>query len=98
MSTIGSGQTLRCAVHPSRRAADVCPVCERPRCGADVAAYAGQGCAACIATAVPPPRPPVGERLLRGALASLGVAVAGGWVAAQYVDTQRFSLVAPALV
>jgi hypothetical protein len=98
MSDVGSGQTVRCAVHPSRRAAGPCPVCDRPRCGADVATYADHGCAACISAAVPTPRPPIRERLLRGALASLAVAFAGGWVAAQYVDTQWFSLIAPALV
>ena len=98
MSVVDAGQPTRCAVHPSRRAAGACPVCGRPRCGADATAYGGRGCAACVATAPPPARPPVGERLLRGALASFGVAFAGGWVAAQYVDTQWFGLIAPALV
>ena len=35
---------------------------------------------------------------MRSALASLAIAFAGGWVAAQYVDTQWFALIAPALV
>lgn len=96
--SVGTVQVTRCAVHPSRRASDACPVCARPRCGADAATYAGRGCAACATVPAPPRRPPVGERLLRGALASLGVAFAGGWVAAQYVDTQWFALIAPALV
>jgi hypothetical protein len=43
----------------------------------------------------PAPKP---ERLLRAALAALAVGFVGAWVAAQYVDTQWFGLVAPALV
>ena len=96
--SVGTAQATRCAVHPSRRAAGACPVCARPRCGADAASYAERGCAACTATPAPPPRPPVRERLLRAGLASLAVAFAGGWVAAQYVDTQWFALIAPGLV
>ena len=97
MSVVTAPAT-RCAVHPSRRAADACPVCARPRCGADAATYSRRGCAACVDAPAPPPRPTVGERLVRAALACFGVAFAGGWVAAQYVDTQWFALVAPALV
>ena len=95
---VATAQSARCAVHPSRRAAGICPVCGRPRCGADASSYAGRGCAACVAIAPPPARPGVGERLMRGALASFAVAYAGGWVAAQYVDTQWFALIAPALI
>src|SRR5436309_5579772 len=98
MSAAGTAQARRCAVHPSRRAAGTCPVCDRPRCGVDIDTYGDRGCAACIVAVSPPPPAPVGERMLRAALASLGIAVAGAWVAAQYVDTRWFGLIAPALV
>jgi hypothetical protein len=35
---------------------------------------------------------------VRAGLAALAVSMLGGWVAAQYVDTQYFAVVAPALV
>lgn len=98
MSTVGPAAGPRCAVHPARRAADTCPVCGRPRCGADVSAYAGSGCAACASTAEQPAPVPAGERAVRAALAALAVSFVGAWVAAQYVDTQYFAVIAPALV
>jgi len=36
--------------------------------------------------------------LLRAALAALGVGFLGAWVAAQYVDTQYFAVIVPALI
>jgi hypothetical protein len=44
------------------------------------------------------PTPSVTERVVRAGLAALVVSMLGGWVAAQYVDTQYFAVVAPAIV
>ena len=98
MTVVGSARALRCAVHPSRRAADLCPICDRPRCGADAARFQAAGCAACVQIGRPGPPASNNERMLRAALAALAVGYVGAWVAAQYVDTQWFGLIAPALV
>jgi len=99
VTAAGALAAARCAVHPSRRALDECPVCARPRCGADAAAYAGRGCPACVSTeatvVVPAGR---AELHARAGLAALAMAFAGAWVAAQYVDTRWFGIVAPALI
>lgn len=92
------GPDARCSVHPARRAADACPACGRTRCGADAAAYGTRGCPSCVrerAGGVPAGRT---EQWLRAGLAALAVAFVGGWIAAQYVDTQWFATVAPGLV
>lgn len=91
----------RCAVHPGRPAVDVCPVCARPRCGADAAV--GAGCVACggaaAADAGPTARPPGDlERLTRAALASYGVALVGGVVASEYVGATVFAYLGPFVV
>jgi hypothetical protein len=90
----------RCVVHPSRRAVDDCPVCGRARCAADATEWDVRGCAACGAQ--PRPRrgapPSTVELAVRGGLAGLVVAVLGGFVATQYVDTRYFAVVAPGLV
>ena len=69
---------LQCAVHPSRPAVDDCPVCGRPRCGADVAAVA-TGCLGCVSETAAPVatvRPPGDlERLVRATLAAYAVAL-----------------------
>src|SRR3954464_2630937 len=96
--SVTSEQSPRCAVHPARRASDLCPVCGRPRCAPDAMSYAGQGCAACVTAQVAPAPPSRTERLLRAALATLGIGFVGAWVAAQYVDTQYFAVVVPALI
>lgn len=95
---MGAAQPARCAVHPARRASDACPVCQRPRCAADAASYAARGCAACSTVSAAAPAPPRSEWLTRAAVAALGVAYVGAWVAAQYVDTQYFALIVPALI
>ena len=88
----------RCAAHPARPAVDRCPVCDRPRCGADASTFAGRGCATCIAAPGGAPTPTTAELLTRAGLAALAVAVVGGWVATQYVRSRGFSLIAPGLV
>lgn len=92
----------RCGVHPVRRAVDLCPVCARPRCAADVTAAAPRGgCPACggsVTSGPVLPVVPVRERLVRAALAGQGVAVLGGVVAAEYVDAPLFSYLTPFVV
>ncbi|HVE64572.1 MAG TPA: hypothetical protein VNB94_12325 [Mycobacteriales bacterium] len=88
----------RCAMHPARPAADMCPVCTSPRCSADAAAAAGGGCEVCQGrSGAPPRRPPVDLRALAGAatLAHL-TAVLSGYVGQQYVEVRYFSLLGPA--
>jgi hypothetical protein len=87
----------RCASHPARLAADACPVCDRGRCAPDVAAFAARGCAVCMAVDAAP-APGRLEIAVRAGLAALAVAVAGGWVAQQYVNVHLMSLIAPALL
>ncbi|GAC1439264.1 MAG: hypothetical protein NVSMB55_00120 [Mycobacteriales bacterium] len=94
-------QRVRCAVHPSRPAVDVCPVCQRPRCGADAVAP-GAGCLACTtpgpaqaATAV---RASDLERLVRAALAGYAVALLGGVIGSEYVGATVFEYLGPFVV
>jgi len=72
-------------------------VCARPRCGADASSHASAGCVACVG-ATRTAAPETGELWVRAALAALATAFVGGWIAAQYVDTQYFAVVAPGLV
>jgi hypothetical protein len=88
----------RCAVHPARRAVDECPVCERPRCGADAVDFGRSGCPACTATAAEAPDAGRAELLVRAGLAALAVAMLGGWIGTQYARNRGFSWIAPALV
>src|SRR4051812_49913544 len=60
--------------------------------------YAAQGCAACVTAQAAPAPPARTEWMLRAALAALGIGYVGAWVAAQYVDTQYFAVVVPALI
>ena len=96
--SVEAGPPARCAVHPARRAGDACPVCRRPRCAPDAAAYATRGCAACSNAGAVVPAPPRSEWLTRAALAALVLAYLGAWVAAQYVDTQYFAVIVPGLI
>src|SRR3954447_17766608 len=98
MSVGTTAQLARCAVHPARRASDVCPVCERARCAPDAASFAARGCAACAMTPAEAPAAPRSEWLTRAALGALGLAYLGAWVAAQYVDTQYFAVIVPGLI
>ena len=96
----------RCAAHPGRPALDTCPVCDRPRCGADAgtrwygAGGSGEGCAVCRGAQqaqghVPAPRL---ELLVRGALAANLVAVVMAFVVAEYVQATFFEYAAPAVL
>lgn len=91
----------RCAVHPSRPAIDDCPVCGRPRCGADVASVAS-GCLGCAGEtdAGTDRRPPPGdvERLVRAALAAYAVALVGGPIGSEYVGATIFEYLGPFVV
>lgn len=91
----------RCAMHPSRPAVDVCPVCDRPRCGADAAAP-GPGCLACAVSpgdeaAAVVPAPDL-ERLVRAGLAGYAVALLGGVIGSEYVGATVFEYLGPFVV
>jgi hypothetical protein len=88
----------RCAVHPARRAVDVCPVCGRPRCGTDAKDFGRAGCPACADLGMTAPAAGRGELLVRAGLAAMTVALVGGWIGTQYARNRGFSLIAPALV
>lgn len=87
----------RCAAHLGRPAVDLRPVCPRPRCGADVL---GGSCAVCRGGSAPDRRPAAGplELLVRAALAANAVAVAWGYVTAEYVGTDLFTYLSPAVL
>ena len=89
----------RCAVHPGRPAVDACPVCGRPRCAADAVA---PDCAVCRTRAPRPDRVRRTARdrelLVRAALASNAVAVAMGYVVAEYVQAEGFQYAAPVIL
>ena len=95
------GTRPRCAVHPSRPAVDACPVCGRPRCGADVASVVS-GCLGCAGQAERPASvgaPPGDlERLVRAALAAYSVALLGGPVGSEYVGSTVFEYLGPFVV
>ena len=85
---------------------DSCPVCGRPRCGADrAAAPPGGGCAICLGgrkarALASRTHPPAGrlELLVRGILAANGAAVAWGYVTAEYVGAELFQYLSPAVL
>lgn len=101
------GISARCAAHPARPAVDSCPLCTRPRCGADQAAAPGGGCAVCLgggvgaAAAVASRRhllPSQPELLVRAMLAANAAAVAWGYVTAEYVGADLFKYLSPAVL
>lgn len=99
----GPAASARCAVHPSRPAVDVCPVCERPRCGADASEALGGGCRACRGSAATDTdaghvlRRPV-ERIIAGSLAAFVLSLIGAVIASEYVGSQGFAEIVPFLV
>lgn len=85
----------RCVAHPSRPAVDRCPVCERPRCGADAQ---GPGCAICHGKVAGQARPAAARELLvRAALGSHAMAIATGLVLQEYPGSPWFGYIAPAV-
>jgi hypothetical protein len=88
-------------MHPSRPAVDTCPVCERPRCGADAASVA-VGCLGCATETerwLPARRQPGDvERLVRASLAAYGVAMLGGPIGSEYVGATVFEYLGPFVV
>ena len=98
--TITDLSGARCAVHGVRRAVDFCPVCTRPRCGADAALAPGGGCPVCLGDSGRPQvvaSTPL-EQVVRAALAASGVALLGGIVASQYVGAELFAYLTPFVV
>lgn len=86
----------RCVAHPSRPAVDHCPVCARPRCGADAA---GRGCGVCGGKAQDSARRPAStlELLVRASLAAHVAALLAGVVLAEYPGSPFFQYAAPAV-
>ena len=96
-----SGPRPRCAVHPSRPAVDDCPVCGRPRCGADVASVATGWLGCRVETTSPAATvAPAGdlERLVRATLAAYAVALVGGPIGSEYVGATIFEYLGPFVV
>ena len=86
----------RCVAHPSRPAVDRCPVCDRPRCGADAAA---PGCAVCGGKGAAAARRAAGalELLVRATLSAHVTALVAGLVLAEYPGSPVFQYAAPAI-
>lgn len=103
--TVPARVRARCSVHPARPAVDRCPVCRRPRCGADAATTPehGGGCPACGGSAETadtgvPAKPGELERYVRAALAATVAALVAGKVTSEYVGSTFFSDISPALL
>lgn len=91
----------RCAAHPARPAVDACPVCDRLRCGADRGLAPGGGCTVCLGGSSTARRYPVAgeqELLIRAVVVANVLAVAGGYVNAEYVGAPIFQYLAPAVL
>lgn len=90
----------RCSAHPGRLAVDRCPVCTRPRCGAD--RLPSGGCTLCQIAPEDPAavrrKPKQPELLVRGVLAAYGTAVVWAFVTAEYVGAGWFQYLAPGLL
>lgn len=86
----------RCVAHPGRPAVDHCPVCDRPRCGADTSR---RGCAVCGGTAEGSTSRPASpaELLVRAVLAAHATALVAGVVLAEYPGSPFFQYAAPAV-
>lgn len=103
VTTASTSAAQRCAAHPSRPAVDSCPVCARPRCGADATAPDCRLCATSpTATDARPRRPKRQvtdlERLVRAGIVGMLVCLAGGPVASQYVQSGLFAYVGPFVI
>lgn len=88
----------RCASHVARVAAGHCPVCARPRCGAEEVEFGERGCQVCqVVAPVAPPAGPSRSRLVLAVLAAAVAAALGGMIGSEYVGAAGFELAAPAL-
>jgi hypothetical protein len=86
----------RCAVHPSHPAYDRCPVCDRPRCSADIGER--PGCGACGGAPRSTGRPPLTLRGVVGAAVACSLVwPLAGAIASQYVEVAWFSTLVPAV-
>lgn len=99
----GDGTELRCAVHPSRPAVDHCPVCGRPRCGADASATPGGGCLQCRGDQGPLVTPSATRdldvaRLVAGLLSAMLLAELLAPVVSEYVGAKGFAEITPFLL
>jgi hypothetical protein len=90
-------------MHPARPAVDECPVCGRPRCGADADEAPGGGCLVCGGTTAASDvstrllhRP--AERLIAAALVAFFVGLLGAPIASEYVGSQGFAEIVPFLL
>lgn len=91
-------QVQRCASHVARVSAGDCPVCGRPRCGAEEVEYGERGCQVCVvAQALAKPARPEWLRVTLAVLAGALVALLGGVISSEYVGAAGFELAAPAL-
>src|SRR3954468_11791214 len=105
-STVGiaveTGTEPRCAVHPARPAVDQCPVCGRPRCGADARSAPGGGCLACggvdETTQRPPDRQSEAARIIAGTLTAILLAELLAPVVSEYVGAKWFAEITPFLL
>jgi hypothetical protein len=93
---------VRCAAHPARPAVDECPVCGRPRCGADAQAAPGGGCLQCGGQPASGPTPPSFQRdlarLIAGTLAAVFLAELLAPVVSEYVGAKGFAEITPFLL
>jgi len=93
---------VRCAAHPARPAVDECPVCGRPRCGADAARAPGGGCLQCGGVAQQAPAPPSATQqaahVIAGGLAALLLGELLAPVVSEYVGAKGFAEITPFLL
>src|SRR3954466_2786431 len=99
---VETGTEPRCAVHPARPAVDQCPVCGRPRCGADARSAPGGRCLACggadRTTQRAPDRQREAARIIAGTLAAVLLAELLAPVVSEYVGAKWFAEITPVLL
>jgi hypothetical protein len=98
-----TAEELRCAVHPARPAVDDCPVCGRPRCGADAQAAPGGGCLSCLGGdpsngTAPSSLRRDAVRLITATLVAVLLAELLAPVVSEYVGAHAFAEITPFLL
>ena len=93
--SLGLVDSERCIAHPGRPAVDHCPVCGRPRCGADAKGPACAVCGGAVRTVHRAASP--AELLVRAALACHAVALVAGVILQEYPGSPVFEYLAPAV-